>query len=46
MPRKRKGHDTVHFCSNWPTSDYTNTSSGEQCNECKAKKKAGTCNAA
>ena len=44
--RKRKGRDTWHWrpdCSNWPTSDYsqkpTKPSSGELCNECKAKDK-------
>ena len=48
--RKRKGHDTWHWCrncSNWPNSDYdqreTKPSSGELCNECQAKDKAGTC---
>jgi hypothetical protein len=48
MPRKRRGNDTVHFCrncSNWPTTDYVESSSGEQCNECKSKKANGTCNA-
>lgn len=48
MPRKKRGTDTVHFCSNcsnWPTSDYTETSNGDQCNECKAKKAAGNCTA-
>jgi len=48
--RKRKGHDTWHFCSNcsnWPTSNYderdTKPTTGEQCNECMAKKKEGNC---
>jgi hypothetical protein len=50
--RKKKGHDTWHFCrncSNWPTSDYeeqtssTRPKSGELDNECLAKEKAGTC---
>ena len=48
--RKRKGKDTWHWCqncSNWPTSDYDETpskpSSGELCNECLAKDKAGMC---
>lgn len=48
--RKRKGSDTWHFCSNcsnWPTSNYeisyTKPTSGEFCNECQAKKKAGNC---
>lgn len=44
MYRKRKGSDTWHWhtnCSNWPTSDYTTSTtkptSGELCNQCKAK---------
>jgi len=48
--RKRNGTDTWHWCrncSNWPTKDYverqTKPTSGELCNECKAKEKAGTC---
>jgi hypothetical protein len=50
--RKRKGvaHDTWHFCrncSNWPTSNYdersTKPTTGELCDQCKAKEKAGTC---
>jgi hypothetical protein len=50
--RRRKGHDTWHWCrncSNWPTSDYeeqtssTRPKSGELDNECLAKEKAGTC---
>jgi hypothetical protein len=48
MPRKKNGSDTVHTCtncSNWPTKDYTNSSSGEKCNECLGKKKAGNCTA-
>lgn len=50
MPRKRNGTDTWHFCtncSNWPTAGYTtgDGTSGEKCNECKAKKSAGNCNA-
>ena len=50
MYRKRKGTDTWHFCrncSNWPTSTYdeqaSKPSSGEFCNECLAKQRAGTC---
>lgn len=43
--RKRKGsYDAWHFCSNcsnWPTSNYeerhTKPTTGELCNECKAK---------
>jgi hypothetical protein len=49
--RKRKGNDTWHWCSNcsnYPTSNYdssnTKPTSGELCNECKAKQNAGTCN--
>lgn len=48
MPRKKKGHDTVHTCkncSNWPTTDYVESTSGEKCNECMAKAKAGNCTA-
>jgi len=48
--RRRKGSDAWHFCSNcsnWPTSSYDEQSqkptTGEFCNECKAKKSAGTC---
>ena len=48
--RKRKGSDTWHWCtncSNWPTSDYDVTyskpSSGELCDQCKAKEKANEC---
>ena len=48
--RKRKGADTWHFCrncSNWPTSDYveqvSKPTTGELCNECKAKKESGNC---
>ena len=48
--RKRKGHDTWHFCkncSNYPTSDYTyqytKPTTGEFCNECQSKKAAGNC---
>lgn len=48
--RRRAGGDTWHFCSNcsnWPTSNYdeqsTKPSSGEFCNECLAKRDAGTC---
>jgi len=50
MYRKRKGTDTWHFCSNcsnWPTTGYdeqsAKPSSGEFCNECLAKQKAGNC---
>lgn len=48
--RKRKDKDTWHWCSNcnnWPTSNYDEKQSkpttGELCNECQAKQKAGTC---
>lgn len=48
--RKRKSNDTWHFCrncSNWPTFDYdektTKPTTGEFCNECKAKKDANNC---
>jgi len=50
--RKLKGHDTWHWCrncSNWPrvpgtyVEQPTKPSSGELCNECKAKQSAGTC---
>jgi len=48
--RRRKGHDTWHFCrncSNWPTSDYdekdTKPTTGELCNECQSKRDKGDC---
>ncbi len=48
--RRRRGHDTWHFCrncSNWPTSDYVEQeqkpTTGELCNECRAKRNVGTC---
>lgn len=48
--RKAKGRDTWHWCSNctrWPTGDYETSyskpTSGELCNECKAKDRDGTC---
>lgn len=48
--RKRRGKDTWHFCTNcqnWPRSDYdersTKPTTGEFCNECLAKQKAGDC---
>lgn len=48
--RKRRGHDTWHFCancSNYPTWDFveqsTKPTTGEFCNECKAKRDAGNC---
>jgi hypothetical protein len=49
--RKGSGYDTWHFCSNcsnWPTSDYDERSdkptTGELCDQCRAKDKAGECN--
>jgi hypothetical protein len=48
--RKMKDGDTWHFCSNcskWPASDYDEQVNppmfGELCNECKAKRRDGTC---
>ena len=48
--RKRKNSDTWHWCKNcskWPTSNYearySKPSSGELCNECKAKDSKGEC---
>jgi hypothetical protein len=48
--RRRKNHDTWHFCtncSNWPKEDYDvsfhKPTYGELCDECKAKDKAGNC---
>jgi len=48
--RKRKDRDTWHWCKNcfnWPTSSYesrySKPSSGELCNECKAKDERGEC---
>jgi len=48
--RKRKGTDTWHFCancSNWPMQDfeeqYAKPTTGELCNECKAKKERNDC---
>lgn len=48
--RRRKGGDTWHFCKNcstWPTTDYVEQvgkpTSGEFCNACLAKDKAGNC---
>jgi hypothetical protein len=47
---KKHGSDTWHWCSNcsnYPTSDYSTApskpSSGELCNECIGKQKAGNC---
>ena len=50
--RRRKGHDTWHWCRNcstWPTKDYEEEASsskpttGELCNECYAQQRAGNC---
>jgi uncharacterized protein (DUF433 family) len=50
--RKSKGHDTWHWCENcstWPTSDYeeetvsSRPTTGELCNECHGKQRAGNC---
>ena len=48
--RQKKGKDAWHFCtncSNWPTSDYqeqtTKPTTGELCDECKGKERAGDC---
>lgn len=50
--RRRLGNDTWHWCrncSNWPVSGYVEQESagrpttGELCNHCKAKEKAGNC---
>jgi hypothetical protein len=49
--KRRKGKDTWHWCrncSNYPTGSdvetrYTRPTTGELCNECKSKEKAGNC---
>ena len=51
--RRRKGiYDTWHWCtncSNWPTKSgtydtrYSKPTSDELCNQCKDKKRLGTC---
>jgi uncharacterized protein (DUF433 family) len=48
--RRRERHDTWHWCRNcstWPTDNYEESSSkpttGELCNECHAKQRAGNC---
>ena len=48
--RRRRSSDTWHFCTNcnnWPTYDYVEQQSkpttGELCDECRAKRSAGTC---
>jgi hypothetical protein len=50
--RKRRGvqYYAWHFCTNcsdWPTSDYdsrtTSPTTGELCDQCQAKERAGNC---
>jgi len=49
--RRRNDSDTWHWCrncSNWPTGPgieikYRKPTSGELCNECRAKGSAGNC---
>lgn len=48
--RRKRSSDTWHWCSNcteYPESDYlehpSKPSSGELCDQCKAKEKAGNC---
>jgi uncharacterized protein (DUF433 family) len=50
--RRRRGQDTWHWCQNcssWPTTDYEEKKNskrprtGELCNECRGKQKAGNC---
>lgn len=48
--RRKGGYDTWHFCSNcsnWPTASFdeqaTKPTSGEFCNECQSKERAGNC---
>lgn len=48
--RRKKNWDLWHWCRNcsyWPTADYVEQqekpSSGQLCDECRAKEKAGTC---
>lgn len=48
--RRKKDSDTWHWCkncSNWPTSDYeeryAKPTSGELCDQCKAKERKGEC---
>jgi hypothetical protein len=48
--RKKTHSDTWHYCQNcsgWPTSDYVEKdekpTSGELCDQCRAKERAGTC---
>jgi len=52
--RRRKSYDAWHWCTNctnWPTSDYDEEThpgiegpkTGELCNQCRSKEKAGEC---
>lgn len=48
--KRRGGHDEWHFCTNcqnWPTYNYDERhekpTDDELCNECKSKKRDGTC---
>ena len=48
--RRREGHDTWHFCSNcsnWPRNNYVERvrkpTTGELCNQCKAKRRNRNC---
>jgi hypothetical protein len=48
--RKSRGSDTWHFCRNcslYPTSNFDEShskpTSGELCNQCKAKERDGNC---
>jgi len=48
--RRKNDSDTWHWCSNcsdWPTSNYkevnTKPTSGELCNQCRAKEKERNC---
>lgn len=48
--RRKKGSDTWHWCrncENWPLTNYdvsrTKPTSGELCDQCLAKDRAGNC---
>jgi hypothetical protein len=48
--KSRNNGETWHLCSNcssWPTTDFIDQievpSTGEMCNECQAKRRAGNC---
>ena len=48
--RRKNDSDTWHFCrncSNWPTSNFDERhrrpTTGELCNQCLAKQRAGDC---